>query len=206
MNVQQLAKHWDTAYETKPIEGLGWYESHPEPSLQLITEAGLENKTLFIPGAGATILVDQIVQAPVEIYANDISTKALEMLSNRVGKQANLHFLAGDLRDEATFNHLPPVDIWHDRAVFHFLTKDEERQAYLKNLDDNLTSDGVVHIATFHTTGAEKCSGLDVERYDEQKLRETFAPRFKLISSFEHLYHNPAGAPRPYIYATFKRK
>lgn len=205
MNFQKLAKHWDNAYETKPIEGLGWYEAHPEPSLQLITNAGLDNKTLFIPGAGATILIDQIVQAPIEIYANDISSKALDLLSNRVGKRANLHFIVGDLRDESTFNQLPPVDVWHDRAVFHFLTEPEEIQAYIHQLDENLTSDGVVHIATFHLTGAEKCSGLPVERYDEQKLQKTFAPHFELVDSFEHLYHNPSGGPRPYIYATFRR-
>ena len=206
MNNSALSKHWDTAYETKPIEGLGWYESHPEPSLQLITKAGLNKKTLFIPGAGATVLVDQIVDSPVEIYANDISHKALDLLSQRVGKRANLHFLAGDLRDEVTFNKLPPVDIWHDRAVFHFLTEPEERAAYIKQLDENLTSEGVVHIATFHTTGAEKCSGLPIERYDEEKMKKMFEPHFELIDSFEHLYHTPAGAPRPYFYATLKRK
>lgn len=206
MNNNQLANHWNTAYESKPIEGLGWYESHPEPSLQLITALNVANKNIFIPGAGATVLVDRLVNSSAQIFANDISEKALEMMKKRVGDHKNLHYVVGDLRNKETFSTLPSIDIWHDRAVFHFLTEQADRDAYIEQIAQKLHPEGTVHIATFHTTGAEKCSGLPVERYDAEKMEKVFSSRFNLIDSFEHLYHNPAGAPRPYIYATLQLK
>lgn len=205
MNSTQLQAHWNSAYQGKPIDQLGWHEAQPEPSLSMLSALNLNHKKVFLPGIGASLLVDHLLESSAELYVNDISSKALEVLHQRVGAQPQVHYVPGDLRDPTLFEELPTMDIWHDRAVFHFLTAHQDRLAYLQHAHQALHKDGELHVATFHLSGAEKCSGLPVERYDTDKLKSVFAPWFQLIKAGEYAFYNPAGAKRPYIYATFQK-
>jgi ubiquinone/menaquinone biosynthesis C-methylase UbiE len=198
--------HWDNIYATKDTKGVSWFREHLAPSLELIESAQLNRDAHIIDiGGGASTLVDDLLDLGfTNLTVLDISANALEKIKQRLGeKAAGITWTAADITQVA----LPEneYDVWHDRAVFHFLTEANDRAAYLKNLNRALKPDGHFIIATFADDGPQKCSGLDVERYNIEKLRRTVGQGFNLIQTFREQHRTPSDTTQNFIYAHFRR-
>lgn len=206
---KDLKSHWEKVYANKPIDQLGWYEASPQPSLRLIEACGLDpNAVLLNVGAGATTLVDELLQLGYEnIIANDISSVGLERLKERLGEQKEkVTWIVDDLTRPTKLNTIGPVDLWHDRAVLHFFTEEKDRNTYFKLLKKLVKPGGFVILATFNLHGAAKCSGLPVYRYDENMLADRLGNDFELLRAFNYHYTMPSGEKRDYVYTLFQRK
>lgn len=203
-----LKTHWNDAYKKSESKKLGWYESYPEPSLQLIKKCNLnKNASLLNVGVGATTLIDELINLDYKnIIASDLSLTALEIIKNRVGENKNkVKWIVDDLINSKILINNESVDLWHDRAVLHFFNEKVEQDAYFKLLNKLVKKGGFVIIAAFNLNGATKCSGLPVFRYDEKMLVEKMGYNFELIESFDFSYQMPSGDLREYIYTLFKR-
>tara|TARA_B100001564_G_scaffold316329_1_gene291658 strand:+ start:11070 stop:11663 length:594 start_codon:yes stop_codon:yes gene_type:complete len=193
------AKHWDAAYNDADTTQLGWYQKEHAVSMDLISSC--DGKRIIDVGSGATTLIDTLVENEYDVTVLDISSEALRILSNRHGK--NLKFIHGDLSKPL---ELGDYEIWHDRAVLHFLLSDNERDAYVSNLESCIPSGGYAVIETFSRDGAKICCGLDLHTYDEEMLIDILADNWDLIESIRHTHINPFGGERPYISTIFRRK
>ena len=204
-----MKEHWERVYEKKPVEEMGWYESSPEPSLSLIEHCKLEkNAAILNVGAGATTLVDQLLELGYNhIIANDISKAALEELQLRLGPEISeqVHWIVDDLTDPGELYELGQIDLWHDRAVLHFFHERSSQDAYFALLQKLVRPGGYVIIAAFNLNGAPTCSGLPVFRYDARMLQEKLGDDFKLLEAFDHTYTQPSGDTRAYVYTLFRR-
>jgi len=202
-------KHWNNAYGKTPISSLGWYEESPAPSLQLIGDCNLPNDALlFNAGVGASTLIECLLNDGFSnIIVNDISSSALIELKNSLTKHnhSNVEFILDDITNPTSLLKLKNIDLWHDRAVLHFFTREEQRLAYFNLLKNSVKSEGYVILAEFNLHGAKKCCGLDVFNYDESMLQEYLGIDFSLIHSFNYTYTQPSGDTREYVYTLFKR-
>ncbi len=205
-----MKDHWESVYQKNSVNRLGWYESSPEPSLQLIELCDLpKNAAILNVGAGATTLVDELIETGYQnIIANDISSKALEELQLRLGTERSklVRWIVDDLTDPAEFKSLEQIDLWHDRAVLHFFNEPDEQDAYFNLLRKLVKVEGHVIIAAFNLQGAPKCSGLPVYKYDAKMLQEKLGKKFQLIEAFDYTYTQPSGDTREYVYTMFQRK
>jgi len=202
-------EHWDGSYSARPLEELGWYQENPFPSLTLIQELELpKNARQFHAGTGASTLVDHLLRAGYSnLVLNDISGKALNTLRQRLGSRSSeLEWVEDDLLEPTKLHSIEAVQLWHDRAVFHFFTSHGEQESYIRMLDRILEPDGHLILGTFSLDGPEKCSGLPVQRYDIDSLTQRFSDAFEPIDVFEYLHKNPRGQDRPYVYGHFKKR
>lgn len=203
-----LKKHWDSAYENNDITKLGWYEEDPIPSLQLIQKCDLSSDARILNvGVGTSTLIDELLNFGYSnLTASDISNTALEKLQTRLGANKNkVHWVVDDLTNPKLLSEIDPIDLWHDRAVLHFFTNEEEQNAYFSLLKKIVKPKGYVLISTFNSEGATKCSGLNVKRYNKDLLTNKLGADFKLLEFFNYTYTMPSGDTRPYIYTLFKR-
>lgn len=193
--------HWENVYKTKPADTVSWFQEHAEHSLALIQSIG-DNKSASIidVGAGASSLVDDLL---TDGYGNisvlDLSAEALTVARNRLGgKGCNVEWIVGDICNV----DLPAqtYDIWHDRAVFHFLTDPADRRAYVEQVMKSVKPGGHVIVATFGPDGPEKCSGLPVMRYSPDGLHGEFGPSFELIEHASEAHKTPMGIVQHFIY------
>lgn len=201
--------HWNKAYDKTEIKKLGWYEENPEPSINLIEKCELtKDSVLLNVGVGASTLIDELLKLGFEnIIANDISESALNKLKARLGSDSvGVKWIVDDLSNPTILNTIDSIDLWHDRAVLHFLNKKEEQQAYFNLIKQIVKSKAYVIIAAFNLNGATKCCGLPVYRYDEKMLTDRMGDDFELIENFDYTYLNPFGDTREYIYTLFRRK
>jgi ubiquinone/menaquinone biosynthesis C-methylase UbiE len=155
-------------------------------------------------GGGASLLVDRLLDEGYNhVMVADISEAALDAARARLGDRGDMAtWLTADVR----CLRLPEqVDVWHDRAVFHFLTEGADRQAYLDSVRAALRVGGHIVMATFGSGGPDRCSGLPVERYDTVKLSEFFGPDFKLVRNLERQHVTPAGGTQEFSYTVFRR-
>ncbi len=201
--------HWNDVYSSKDVNQLGWYEETPAQCLELLSKCNVtKDMTILDVGTGASTFIDCLIEKGfTNIIATDISEMALSKLKERLGKQkaSLVRWIVDDITKPVHIQNLGGIDIWHDRAVLHFLVKDDDRNAYLSTLKKVVKKNGYVIIATFSLKGARKCSGLDIRNYDENLLAELLGEDFKLIEYFDYLYHMPSGEARPYIYTLFQR-
>jgi len=198
--------HWQNVWTTKEPDQVGWFEAEPAASLDLIGAAApTEDSRILDIGAGAASLADRLLDRGFDqVIVADISEAALDAVRARLGERgARVTWQAADAR---YLRLSPPVDLWHDRAVFHFLTEEADRQAYLDSVRAVLRPGGHLVIATFGPGGPDRCSGLPVERYDAGKLSEFFGPEFELLRSFQKQHVTPAGATQEFTYALFRRR
>ena len=205
---KNLSSYWDTVYETLDDTKLGWYEEHPKPSLDLIEKCNLSKENTIINiGAGATTLVDFLLEKGFSnLICTDISKKALDILKDRISDNKNsIKWIVDDLTQPTELNNLDPIDLWHDRAVLHFFTKEEDQQIYFNLLNIKVKKGGYAIIAAFNLQGASKCSGLPVHRYNERMLINKIGKNFKLLDSFNYTYTMPSGDTREYIYTLFQK-
>ena len=204
-----LKDHWNKKYTDTQITQLGWYESKSIPSIQLIENCEIPKYSLIADiGSGATTLISTLLELGYQnIYAVDISEAALEKAKTLLGKEQStqIHWHVDDITNPSALLQLQNVAVWHDRAVFHFLTEDKDRHTYHSLVQNTVMSGGFVIMATFALNGAGMCSGLPVQRYSVKNLRDFLGARFKLIESLDYTYQMPSGDLRPYIYARFQK-
>lgn len=185
-------KHWDHVYQTKQPDEVSWYSPHLEHSFKLISEATHDKAAQICDvGAGESTLVDDLLsQGYTNISALDISDAALAVTKNRLGARKDLvTWYVGDI----TSITLPEAhfDLWHDRAVFHFLTESDQRAAYIAQVMKSVKHGGHVIVGAFGPNGPLKCSGLDVVRYDPNSLHGQFGSSFALIEHTEENHITP---------------
>lgn len=184
-------EHWTNVYEQKRTTEVSWFQPQPTLSLELLTAAnvGADDAILDV-GAGASVLVDHLLERGFrDVSVLDISAPALRVAQQRLGKNAsNVAWIVADL---LTWKPERRYKIWHDRAVFHFLTTAEDRARYRDILRAALDPDGYVIIATFAAEGPTSCSGLPVARYSPQQLADQF-PGFTVVR-VEHEEHRTPG-------------
>jgi len=193
--------HWEKVYTAKQPGAVSWYRPHLEMSLALVERAAQSHSASIIDiGAGESTLVDDLLARGYEnITVLDVSQTALEVTKNRLGVLAEqIHWIVGDI----TQVQLEPLayDVWHDRAVFHFLTSIEQRAAYVRNVAKAVKPGGHVIVSTFGPEGPTKCSGLEVMRYDAESLHNEFGTRFRLVESLKELHRTPFGAAQQFLY------
>ena len=208
-NSKNLVSHWDEAYR-KDDEQLGWFESNPESTIQLIDICNLKkDASILNVGSGTTLLIDTLLdRGYTNIIANDFSEVALTKLKRRIRKKHNLELncVFDDLTNPIKLEKLQNIDLWIDRAVLHFFLKKEEQHTYFKLIYKVIAKKGYVIIAVFPEEGAEKCCGLDLQRYNLEMLQQGLGNAFKLIETFNYTYINPFGGKRPYIYTLFQKQ
>jgi len=199
-------QHWNTIFSSTERTRLGWYEEDAVQTLGLLdTIPDRAASTIFIPGAGTSILIDQLLAKGAKLILNDISSEALNQTKARL--QDSAHKITWLCQDIALpiIEPLPTINIWIDRAVLHFLTTENDIGGYFDNVRSQLKVGGYALFAEFSKKGARKCAGLEVHRYSVDELTQRLGTSFELVSQIEHNYVNPEGGNRPYIYALFKR-
>ena len=197
--------HWENVYQTKSSDGVSWYCEHLTKSLQLIKQSASSNTASIIDvGGGHATLVDDLLDEGFDnVSVLDISATAIAASKKRLGDRASqVTWLVGDITNIAL--SAQQYDIWHDRAVFHFLTEREQREAYVKQVARSVKLGGYVIVATFGENGPVKCSGLDVVRYNANMLHREFGNRFELIGSTTELHQTPFNTTQQFLYCYFK--
>ena len=198
-------EHWERVYATKGDQGLSWIETVPAISLRLMEAAGLTSETCVLDvGGGNSRLVDYLAARGLDCLAVlDVSESALHRAQDRMGQAAIVPtWIASDVTGDWS---LKPMDIWHDRAVFHFLTEPHDRARYLVHLRETLKREGTVIIATFAPDGPDRCSGLPVARYSPEALAAELGEEFALIESVPYLHTTPWGETQSFQYSRFMR-
>ncbi len=197
----QSKAHWERVYTTKPATGVSWYQEHAEQSMQLIRRTGVARGGSIIDvGGGASTLVDDLLdEGHASITVLDLSAAALEAAKARLGKDAQrVRWLEGDILELALPEHA--YDVWHDRAVFHFLTREADRRAYVARVLRSVKPNGHVIVATFAEDGPTQCSGLPVVRYSPSELHGQFGPAFSLLKQEREEHRTPFGTVQSFIY------
>ncbi|OIQ84036.1 ubiquinone biosynthesis O-methyltransferase [mine drainage metagenome] len=198
-------EHWEKVYREKAPDAVSWYRPHLERSIELIERAAPDRSAAIIDvGGGESTLVDDLLRAGYrDVSVLDISAAAIAFAQRRLGAQsAGVTWWA----DDVTQADLPPrrYDVWHDRAVFHFLTEPEQRAAYVRQVARAVKPGGHVIVATFGPEGPLKCSGLDVVRYDADALHGQFGAEFRLIESQTEIHETPSGSRQQFLYCFCK--
>lgn len=193
--------HWEKVYNTKAPNEVSWYQPHLETSLALIRRAASQSSAAIIDvGGGESTLVDDLLTRGYQnVTILDISQTAIEVTKQRLKELAGrVHWIVGNVT-QLRLSH-DTYDVWHDRAVFHFLTSMEERQAYVRQVAHAVRPGGHVIVSTFGPEGPMRCSGLDVARYDAGSLHEQFGARFRLVDSTKELHQTPFGTAQQFLY------
>jgi len=206
---KSLASHWNNIYENANIEQLGWYEENPEPSITLVKRCALPKEARILHvGAGASTLIDrQIQDGYSNLIVSDLSQVALQRLQQRLGEQSHqVNWIVDDLTRPHELNRIAEIDLWHDRAVLHFFNTEKERKTYFDLLRKLVKKGGFVIIASFNLEGAQKCSGLPVQRCNQNMIQHQLGESFELLEAFDYTYQMPSGNTRAYVYTLFQRK
>jgi len=196
--------HWERVYGTKAPTEVSWFRPHLETSLALIERAaGDRSASIIDVGGGESTLVDDLIGRGYQnVTVLDISRTAIEHSRKRLGSAAEqVTWLVADITQAALPAHA--FDVWHDRAVFHFLTEPAQRLAYIRQAAAALKPGGHVVMGVFGPEGPSKCSGLDVIRYDTGSLQAEFGPHFRLMESLTELHHTPFGTTQQFLYCCF---
>jgi 2-polyprenyl-3-methyl-5-hydroxy-6-metoxy-1,4-benzoquinol methylase len=196
-----VKQHWEKIYASKAPEAMSWYRAHLETSLALIERAtDVRTASIIDIGGGESTFVDDLLaRGCKDITVLDVSQTAIDVTKKRLGAAAGkVHWLAADI---ATAELKPRAyDVWHDRAVFHFLTATELRVAYVRQVAHAVKPGGHVIVSTFGPEGPAECSGLKVMRYDADELHDEFGARFRLVESSKELHETPSGTTQQFLY------
>ncbi len=193
-------QHWENIYRNRSPEEVSWYQARPQRSLALIRSCSLDpNDPIIDIGGGASRLIDHLIQAGYrDLSVLDISATALQHARQRLAENARqVHWIESDI---TTFDPPRRFALWHDRAVFHFLTQALDRARYVATLRQALPSGGQLILATFAIGGAMKCSGLDIVQYDAERLLEVLGSGFKLLEDQREEHRTPSRAIQAFQY------
>jgi ubiquinone/menaquinone biosynthesis C-methylase UbiE len=198
--------HWEQIYNTKPSTDVSWYQTHPSLSLKLIEATGIgKGKSIIDVGGGTSVLVDCLLDKGFkELAVLDISQSALEIAKKRLGIRAeNVEWIEADATEFQPPQHF---DLWHDRAVFHFLTNEEDRRKYVNVLKRTLNASGHIVMATFAINGPKKCSGLDTIQYNIESMNAQLGDEFELLEKFDEIHITPGNKEQKFTYFMYRRK
>ena len=207
MSLSKEQDHWERVYSSKSHVDLSWYQSTPKISLELINQyaTGKENKIIDI-GCGESFLVDSLIdQAYKNLTLLDLSSKALVNVQKRLKDICPIPInIIGDvLMIDLESNK---YDIWHDRACFHFLTKEEDIKQYLEKVLHALSDKGTVILSTFAVDGPERCSNLTVHRHDQESIKKIFGKHFLIDLSLHENHVTPKGKTQSFNFFVLTRK
>jgi SAM-dependent methyltransferase len=200
-------EHWEEVYSTKATNAVSWFQEHAALSLRLIRATGVTaDRSIIDVGGGASTLVDDLLaDGFTNVTVLDLSPAALSAARLRLGSRASaVHWLEADITQVGLPVHA--YDVWHDRAVFHFLSTPEARAAYVHIMRRSVKPGGYVVIATFGPEGPERCSGLPICRYDAATLSRELGDDFTLAESLFDVHHTPGGASQQFLYCRFRLK
>jgi 2-polyprenyl-3-methyl-5-hydroxy-6-metoxy-1,4-benzoquinol methylase len=201
MSEAETKAHWEDVYRRLPADAVSWYRPHLETSLELIERvARARDASIIDVGGGESTLADDLLTRGYDhVTVLDISEMALAESKKRLAvAAARVRWMAADVTT-SDFERAA-YDVWHDRAVFHFLTAPEKRAAYVRNVAQAVKPGGYVIVGTFGPEGPTKCSGLDVVRYDEEHLHGQFGAQFRPVESREEIHRTPAGKIQQFLY------
>ena len=196
-------KHWENIYQTKNIDGVSWYQETPYESIELIKKFSTTDSDMIIDiGCGKSFLADNLLKLNYKnITLVDISLNALKEVKERLNNKS-LNFIETDvlnLKLERTF------DIWHDRAVFHFITNKKSVEKYISLCNEYIGEGGKLIIGTFAEDGPLKCSGLEIKRYSVENLKELFKENFEFIEGFKKLHCTPFDTQQSFTFCVFRK-
>ena len=194
---------WESVYQLNQVEGVSWYQEEPVVSLELMDILGVDKDARVIDvGGGASVLVDFLLSRGfTDLTVLDISSHALRASQERVGAGANVTWLVHNL---LTWEPMHPYDLWHDRAVFHFLSPNEVK-VYQDLIRHAVAPGGSVIMATFAPDGPEWCSGLPVTRYNADQLGEVLGNEFTVVEQRREVHTTPSGALQPFTWIAASR-
>lgn len=193
--------HWENIHQTKAPTQVSWYQEHSLLSLQIIARTGIDKagQIIDVGGGISTLLDDLLADGYKNVSVLDISAISLQTTQQRLGSRAKeVTWIESDV----TQAQLPYqfYDVWHDRAVFHFLIQAEDRQRYIETVRHSVKPGGHVIVATFAPDGPSQCSGLDVVRYSEVGLHNEFGEGFEVVDSSRETHHTPFGTEQRFMY------
>ena len=196
-------KHWENIYQKKEIDGVSWYQKIPSESLQLIKKHSISNSDKIIDiGCGKSFLADNLLELNyTNISLVDISSNALTEIKERL-QNKNVNFIETDILN---FNSNDKYDIWHDRAVFHFITDAEGIKKYISLCNKYINKGGVLILGTFAEDGPLKCSGLEIKRYSVDQISGLFKETFELVESFKILHKTPFDTEQSFTFCVLRK-
>ena len=196
-------KHWENIYQKKEIDGVSWYQKIPSESLQLIKKYSISNSDKIIDiGCGKSFLADNLLELNyTNISLVDISSNALKEVKQRL-QNKSLNFIETDILN---FNSNDKYDIWHDRAVFHFITNCQGIEKYISLCNKYINNQGILIIGTFAEDGPLKCSGLEIKRYSVDQISGLFKETFELVESFKMLHKTPFDTEQSFLFCVLRK-
>ena len=196
-------KHWENIYQKKEIDGVSWYQKVPIESLQLIKKYSISSSDKIIDvGCGKSFLADNLLELNyTDISLVDISSNALKEVKDRL-QNKSLNFIETDILN---FNSNEKYDIWHDRAVFHFITNPEGIEKYISLCNKYINNQGILIIGTFAEDGPLKCSGLEIKRYSVDQISGLFKETFELVESFKMLHKTPFDTEQSFLFCVLRK-
>jgi SAM-dependent methyltransferase len=202
----QSKDHWEKVYATKATDTVSWFQPHADLSLDIIrsTHLGTDAAIIDVGGGASTLVDDLLANGYTDLTVLDLSGAALSAARKRLGMQeSRVCWIEADI----TRADLPAsrYDIWHDRAVFHFLTDPADRAAYVRTVLHSVKPGGYVIVATFGEDGPLQCSGLPVMRYSADELHDQFGAAFQLLDHRQEEHHTPSGAVQQFVYCYCRR-
>ncbi|MDY0021626.1 class I SAM-dependent methyltransferase [Arenimonas caeni] len=200
-------EHWQDVYRRKPADGVSWYAPHLDTSLALLARAGLgpASRVIDVGGGASTLVDDLLARGVASVTVLDLSDAALAVARQRLGEvAARVHWLADDVRSaplgEGAF------DLWHDRAVLHFLTDPADADVYVRQARRALAPGGRLVIGGFAPDGPERCSGLEVARRSSEDIAALFGDGFELLDSRREIHHTPGGSDQAFAWTVLARQ
>jgi ubiquinone/menaquinone biosynthesis C-methylase UbiE len=201
-----LKNHWEKHYSTRSPDSVSWFQRHAVKSLDIIKRLGVKKSARLVDiGGGASTLVDDLMELG---YSNlsviDISSTALDVAKKRLGALSGpVTWIEADVTKLLLPEH--SIDVWHDRAVFHFLISESDRHSYVNAVIKALKPGGYLIVATFAVDGPEKCSGLPVQRYSASQLHSEFGDSFELLGHESERHKTPSGVSQSFVYCYWRR-
>ena len=200
-----LKLHWEKIYDEKNEDEVSWFQKETNESIKMIHNAEIENPKIIDVGSGRSKLLKNLIEVGYNhLTYLDISESALEKSKEFLGEQSNkVRWIAEDILN---FKTDEKFDIWHDRAVFHFLNEENLIKKYVKIVEKNISESGHLIIGTFSENGPLKCSGLEVRRYSQKVIEKIFNRSFKLIDSFYYDHVTPFNTTQNFLFSHFIKK
>ncbi len=198
-------EHWEKIFATKPQEKLTWFQNHPKALVECLHTIELSKDGSIIDiGGGDSLVPDTLLKLGYkDITVLDVSSRAIQRSQKRLGENAeNIAWIEKDI---LSFHPARQYDFWYDRAVFHFLTDPSDIRTYVEICAESIRKDGYFLLGTFSEDGPEKCSGLDITQYSEEKMLLTFKGFFKKITCFKETHHTSSGGTQSFQFCLLKK-